>query len=153
MSRRKLLSFCLAVSALMVGYGIMKTNPAEAASTAVSSRCGPTRPIPESSKRSQRQIPETTRHGFQEARHGKRRILGAAGRADYSNTSIYIIAHKSREAAKKSWDEFRADPEWKKVAAESEADRQDRGQGGIRVHGPHRLFTGEIAASAQETDR
>jgi len=33
---------------------------------------------------------------------------------------VYIIAHKSREAAKKSWDEFRADPEWKKVAAESE---------------------------------
>ena len=39
----------------------------------------------------------------------------------HSNTLIYIIAHKSREAAKASWDAFRADPEWKKVAAESEA--------------------------------
>src|SRR5271163_4422522 len=27
------------------------------------------------------------------------------------NTLIYILAHESREAAKKNWDEFRADPE------------------------------------------
>jgi hypothetical protein len=33
---------------------------------------------------------------------------------------IYILAFPSREAAKKSWDDFRADPEWKKVRAESE---------------------------------
>ncbi len=37
------------------------------------------------------------------------------------NTLIYILAFPSREAAKKSWDDFRNDPEWKKVAAESEA--------------------------------
>jgi len=36
-------------------------------------------------------------------------------------TLIYIIAHPSREAATKNWDAFRADPEWKKVAADSEA--------------------------------
>jgi hypothetical protein len=35
---------------------------------------------------------------------------------------VYIIAHKSRDAAKASWDAFRNDPEWKKVAAESEKD-------------------------------
>lgn len=35
-------------------------------------------------------------------------------------TLIYIIAHKSREQAKKNWDDFRNDPEWKKVAADSE---------------------------------
>ncbi len=34
---------------------------------------------------------------------------------------IYIIAHKSRDAAKKSWQGFRDDPDWKKVQAESEA--------------------------------
>ncbi|MEZ6055137.1 MAG: NIPSNAP family protein [Planctomycetaceae bacterium] len=34
-------------------------------------------------------------------------------------TLIYIIEHKSRDAAKASWDAFRADPEWKKVAADS----------------------------------
>jgi hypothetical protein len=35
-------------------------------------------------------------------------------------TLIYIIAHASREQAAKNWREFGADPEWKKVAAESE---------------------------------
>ncbi len=34
---------------------------------------------------------------------------------------IYIIVHKSRDAAKKSWQEFQNDPDWKKVRAESEA--------------------------------
>jgi hypothetical protein len=37
------------------------------------------------------------------------------------NTLIYIIAHSSREAAKKNWDEFRNDPEWQKVQKDSEA--------------------------------
>jgi hypothetical protein len=37
------------------------------------------------------------------------------------NTLIYVIAHDSREAAKKNWDEFRADPEWVKARTESEA--------------------------------
>jgi len=37
------------------------------------------------------------------------------------NTLIYIIAHASREAAKKNWEEFRNDPEWQKVQKESEA--------------------------------
>ena len=36
------------------------------------------------------------------------------------NTLIYIISHESREAAKKSWADFAADPEWKKVSAESQ---------------------------------
>jgi NIPSNAP len=38
-----------------------------------------------------------------------------------SNTLIYILAHDSRDAAKKSWDDFRQDPEWQKVQKESEA--------------------------------
>ncbi len=37
------------------------------------------------------------------------------------NTLVYILAHKSRDAAKKSWDAFVNDPEWKKAKAESEA--------------------------------
>jgi len=36
------------------------------------------------------------------------------------NTLIYIISHESREAAKKSWSAFGADPEWQKVAKESQ---------------------------------
>lgn len=36
------------------------------------------------------------------------------------NTLIYIISHESREAAKKSWAAFGGDPEWQKVAKESQ---------------------------------
>ncbi len=35
-------------------------------------------------------------------------------------TLIYIIAHKSRQQAEQNWKEFRADPEWQKVSADSE---------------------------------
>ena len=40
----------------------------------------------------------------------------------HDNTLIYILAHPSREAAKKNWAEFAADPEWKKVSEESQRD-------------------------------
>jgi hypothetical protein len=36
------------------------------------------------------------------------------------NTLVYLIVHPSREAADKNWAAFNADPEWKKVAADSE---------------------------------
>jgi len=36
------------------------------------------------------------------------------------NTLIYVLAYPSRDAAKKSWDAFRADPEWQKAQKESE---------------------------------
>jgi hypothetical protein len=36
-------------------------------------------------------------------------------------TLIYILEHKSREDARKSWAAFSADPEWQKVRTESEA--------------------------------
>lgn len=36
------------------------------------------------------------------------------------NTLVYILAHKSRGAAKTSWDAFRNDPDWKKAQQESE---------------------------------
>lgn len=35
-------------------------------------------------------------------------------------TLVYLLAHQSREAATASWDAFRNDPEWKKVASESQ---------------------------------
>lgn len=37
------------------------------------------------------------------------------------NTLVYLLAHKSREAAKKSFADFGKDPEWQKVRSESEA--------------------------------
>lgn len=36
------------------------------------------------------------------------------------NKLVYILAHKSREAAKKSFADFGKDPEWQKARAESE---------------------------------
>ena len=37
------------------------------------------------------------------------------------NTLIYVLAHDSRDAAKKSWDGFRSDPDWIKARDASEA--------------------------------
>jgi hypothetical protein len=34
-------------------------------------------------------------------------------------TLIYLVSHESREAAAKSWDGFRNDPDWKKLSAET----------------------------------
>ncbi len=38
------------------------------------------------------------------------------------NTLIYIVSHDSRDAAQESWGAFREDPEWRRVAEESQAD-------------------------------
>jgi hypothetical protein len=35
-------------------------------------------------------------------------------------TLFYIVAHASEDAAKKSWDDFRKDPDWIKAKTESE---------------------------------
>ena len=41
--------------------------------------------------------------------------------APYSqNLFVYILEHPSREEARKNWAAFQADPEWKKVKADSE---------------------------------
>jgi hypothetical protein len=37
-------------------------------------------------------------------------------------TLIYVLAHPSREAARKAWADFSADPEWVKVRTASEAE-------------------------------
>jgi hypothetical protein len=38
------------------------------------------------------------------------------------NTLIYVISHASREQAKANWAGFIADPEWKKIAEDSQRD-------------------------------
>jgi hypothetical protein len=54
-------------------------------------------------------------------RHGMTNVwYGKPVDAPLSQTTlIYMLAHQSREAAKKSWDAFRADTEWMAVAKES----------------------------------
>jgi len=50
------------------------------------------------------------------------------------NTLIYILEHKSRDAAKASWAAFGADPDWQKARAASEAG------GRILVKAPESVF-------------
>lgn len=40
---------------------------------------------------------------------------------DQPNTLMYVLAYKDMDAAKKAWQEFRADPVWQKAQKESEA--------------------------------
>lgn len=54
-------------------------------------------------------------------KHGMENI-GYWTPTDMPNTLIYIIAHESREAAEKSWESFRNDPDWQKAY---EASRRD----------------------------
>jgi len=55
-------------------------------------------------------------------KHGMKNIAYWAPSDDplKSNTLIYVVAHESREAAKKSWDAFRVDPDWIKARDASE---------------------------------
>jgi heme-degrading monooxygenase HmoA len=54
-------------------------------------------------------------------RHGLRAIGYWVPEDNKDNHFIYIVEHKSKEDATKNWAAFQADPEWKKVRAESEA--------------------------------
>jgi hypothetical protein len=55
-------------------------------------------------------------------KHGMKSVIYLAPQdaPDSQNTLIYILEHPSREAAKKAWTDFQADPEWVKVAADSQ---------------------------------
>jgi NIPSNAP len=55
-------------------------------------------------------------------KHGMKSVLYMSPQdaPDSANTLIYILEHPSREAAKKAWADFQADPEWVKVAADSQ---------------------------------
>ena len=54
-------------------------------------------------------------------KHGME-LVGYWVTTDKEDKLVYMLAHKSREAAKQSWKEFMDDPEWKKVHADSEKD-------------------------------
>ena len=55
-------------------------------------------------------------------KHGMKSVIYLAPQdaPESANTLIYILEHPSREAAKKAWADFAADPEWIKVAADSQ---------------------------------
>ncbi len=60
------------------------------------------------------------------AKHGMESLYywtvseGATGDQNAKDMLIYILAHKDRESAVKSWEAFRADPEWQEVQKKSE---------------------------------
>jgi len=56
-------------------------------------------------------------------KHGMKGVFYsvAADAPDSQNTFIYVLSHESREAAKKSWEDFRNDPAWKSMRDTSEA--------------------------------
>lgn len=55
-------------------------------------------------------------------KHGMKSVvyLSPQDAPESANTLIYLLEHPSREAAKKAWAEFQADPEWQKVSTESQ---------------------------------
>jgi NIPSNAP len=55
-------------------------------------------------------------------KHGMKSVIYMSPQdaPDSANTLIYVLEHPSREAAKKAWADFQADPEWVKVAADSQ---------------------------------
>ena len=56
-------------------------------------------------------------------KHGMKGVFYAVAAEEPAsqNTYLYVLAHQSREAAKKSWDDFRNDPAWKSIRDASEA--------------------------------
>lgn len=54
-------------------------------------------------------------------KHGMKNIMYWTP-VDKPNTLIYVIAHKDKAAADASWKAFREDPEWQKVAEETQRD-------------------------------
>ena len=67
-------------------------------------------------------------------KHGMKSVLYMTPQdaPNSQNTLIYVLAHKNREEAKKSWATFGADPEWVKVRTESEANGRLTTQGGVQ---------------------
>src|SRR5260370_28378681 len=120
MSRKTLLCTWLLAAAVVVGYGVMKTNSAQAASTRVFELRTYTCNEGKLDALNARFRDHTTKI-FK--KHGMTNIgywVPQDG-PDHNNKLGYIIAHPSRDAAKANWDAFRADPEWQKVQKESEA--------------------------------
>jgi NIPSNAP len=120
MSRKTLLSCCLLIAGAMVGYFVMKTTPAQAASGRVFEMRTYTAPPGKLDALNARFRNHTIRL-FE--KHGMHSIGYWIPQDEprHSNTIVYIISHESREQAAKNWVAFRADPEWVKASTESEA--------------------------------
>jgi hypothetical protein len=119
-----------AVMSMIVGYIVARESAdivqAQQASTRVFELRTYTAPDAEKFAMLNARFREHTTRLFE--KHGMTNI-GYWTPVDAPNTLIYIVAHQSMEAAKKSWAAFRADPDWQKVSADSKA----KGLTGITV--------------------
>jgi hypothetical protein len=122
MAKKILITVGLAV-AFAAGFGLRGLVPGEPVAYAQAPRVFELRTytVADSSKldllhkRFREQTPKFFKaHGMQSVWYGKPMDAPLS-----QNTMVYMIAFPSRDAAKKSWDEFRADPEWTKVAQAS----------------------------------
>jgi len=66
-------------------------------------------------------------------KHGMKNVIywNPTSEATSKNTLVYLLWHKSEDAAKKSFDSFRKDPEWIAAKAESEKDGSLTIPGGV----------------------
>jgi NIPSNAP len=114
MSLRKLVLF-VAGLLLATPLSVQAGTPSESSQTVYELRTYTTFPgkMPDLNKR----FRDHTMRLFE--KHGIKNI-GYWVPIDKPDTLVYLIAHKSREAADKSWAAFRADEEWKLVSKESE---------------------------------
>ncbi len=119
-----------AVMLMLGGYLVARSAPAvgqpQQASTRVFELRTYTAPDAEKFAMLNARFREHTTRLFE--KHGMTNI-GYWTPVDAPNTLIYVVAHQSMEAAKKSWGAFRADPDWQKVSADSKA----KGLTGITV--------------------
>ncbi len=107
-----------------LGFGLGRGTPSEAASPAAANRVFEIRTyytnegkLPDLQARFRDHTTKLfEKHGIKNVGYWTPQDAPAS-----ANTLIYIISHESRDAAKKSWTAFAADPEWKKVRDASEA--------------------------------
>jgi hypothetical protein len=120
MSRKTLLSLCLLVASAMVGYWVMETKPAHAASSGRVFEMRTYTAMPGKLDALNARFRDHTTRLFK--KHGMTNIGYWVPQDEprHSNTLIYVLAHESKDAATKSWAAFRADPDWQKAAKESE---------------------------------
>ena len=120
MLRRLLFAFLLVVGTFLLGFGIGKERAVRAEAKARVFEIRTYTANDGKLEALQARFRQHTTKLFE--RHGMTNI-GYWSPQDSplsKNTLIYILAFPSREAAKRSWEEFRNDPDWKKVQQESE---------------------------------
>ena len=118
-----LLLIAVVLSLRVAGFSAEGQGAAPSESIAKNSRCFELRtyyPAPGKFEALHARFRDHTNKLF--VKHGMELIgYWVANDKEKGDRLVYILAHKSREAADKSWQDFQNDPDWKKARTESEA--------------------------------